>query len=67
MTGVYYAPHPSPPVQRHAHYRELVIPDLYAGMMDRVSAHLAVSGPKSFLNPGFLLYMFGEWGSLIQV
>ncbi len=63
MTGVYY----SSPGFQHPNYRELLIPDLYADMMDRVSALLAAGGPKSFLNPGFLFTMFSEWSGLIQV
>ncbi len=63
MTGVYY----SSAGLQHPNYRELLIPDLYADMMDRVSALLAAGGPKSFLNPGFLFTMFSEWSGLIQV
>ncbi len=63
VTGVYYH---SANIQ-HANYQELLIPDLYGDMMDRVSAHLAASGAKSFLNLGFLFTMFGEWRSLILV
>jgi hypothetical protein len=63
VTGVYY----SSAGLQHPNYRELLIPDLYADMMDRVSALLAAGGPKSFLNPGFLFTMFSEWSGLIQV
>ena len=63
MTGVFYA---SAGVE-HENYTELVIPDLYGAMIDRISDLYTGNQNKgrTFLDPSHLITMFSEWENII--
>ena len=64
VSGVYY----SAAGLDHNNYTELILPDLYGNMMDRLSSVYTGKEKQSrtFLDPSHLLTMFSEWDYIIR-